>query len=74
MGVAGLQTKAKNLSVEKYCVPSYSLREKLCVGGALLEAKPLANFDSFLPDVRTHSYLPFAGQALCLSSVLWLHV
>lgn len=36
-----------NLSVEKHAGLSYLLKEKLGVGVAFLEARPLANVDSF---------------------------
>ena len=41
------------MSVEKHTDPSYLLKEKLSVGVAFLEAKPLANVDSFLAAVKT---------------------
>lgn len=52
-----------NLSVEKHPGLSYLLKEKLSVGVAFLEARPLANVDSFLPAVKTYlSLLFFSDQ------------
>lgn len=43
------------MSVEKHADISYLLKEQLSVGVALLEARPLANVDSFLPSTCKNS-------------------
>lgn len=47
------------MSVENHADISYLLKEQLSVGVALLEARPLANVDSFLPSTCKNFYLSF---------------
>lgn len=59
-----------NLSVEKHAGLSYLLKEKLSVGVAFLEARPLANVDSFLPAVKTYLSLLFRSGELSKLSIV----